>query len=133
MNDECNRLKEDCSKDLSIIKSTISDNPFSSNNRFLIDFMIIRACSTIEKIFKLIIHNFLADSVKIKKEQFCDWLRENNQRNIKGDLNSLVTLRNNLAHCNENTSGASINIVERYFNSGIEILDFLDDILSEEA
>lgn len=34
MNDECNRLKEDCSKDLSIIKSTISDNPFSSNNRF---------------------------------------------------------------------------------------------------
>ena len=165
MNDECNRLKEDCSKDLSIIKSTISDNPFSSNNRFLIDFMIIRACSTIEKIFKLIIHNFLADSVKpeterflskriidsscnpsagimeniladidsIKKEQFCDWLQENNQRNIKGDLNSLVTLRNNLAHCNENTSGASINIVERYFNSGIEVLDFLDYILSEEA
>lgn len=49
----------------------------------------------------------------------------------KADLNSLVNLRNDIAH--GRTIGSTINTVKRYFESGVAILNMLEKVLSDSS
>ena len=49
--------------------------------------------------------------------------------NIKSDLNSLVTLRNNVAHCNASSGTQSIGTIIKYYKSGVKVLRYLEDTL----
>ena len=59
------------------------------------------------------------------KRNFDDTLKGTQQ---KGDLTSLVNLRNDFAHGRDVT--ASINTIVRYFDSGKWVLTVLDNILN---
>ena len=60
----------------------------------------------------------------LRKNEFSETVKKMNE---KSDLNSLVMLRNDLAHGRNIT--ASIAIIERYYESGTSIIRILDNIM----
>lgn len=61
-----------------------------------------------------------------RKGQFQEKMKEDESKH-KGDLNSLVNLRNDMAHGRNIT--ATINTVAKYYDSGVLVLKSLDEIL----
>lgn len=150
------RKIDDCRIELNNIQQWINANRLHSNVRYLVAYAVVKASGTIEIIFKSMMCDFLSDNVKVetqtylnkmlvdsscnpsvgnmlrmleqidaeRKENFNDKTRGIRQ---KGDLNSLVSLRNDIAH--GRTINATIRTVKQYFESGINILDILDKIL----
>lgn len=161
MNEECRRLIQDCYQDINKIERVILSNQMATENRFLIDYSIIRACSTIEKCFKITIYEYLSKRVKLDTKSYlskqlidssanpkvgimesilsdingrkCDLFKAKIQNhsfdNIKSDLNSLVTLRNNVAHCNASSGTQSIRTIIKYYKSGVKVLRYLEEVL----
>ena len=146
----------DCQSELTNIKNFITKNPLDSMVKYLVSYSVIKSCGTIEIVYKDIIYNHLIQnankeaiayfSKNIKEsssnpkiENICSLLKQinanwntsfkNNANNIdKQSLNSLVELRNQLAHGNSITS--SIDDVITYFNCGCNILQVLDSIVT---
>ena len=123
--------------------------------RYLVSYSVIKSCGTIEIVFKDIIYNHLIknanqeaiayfsknvkeSSSNPKIDNICSLLKQINVNwntsfkskatDIdKQSLNSLVELRNQLAHGNSITS--SIDDVIIYFTCGCNILQVLDSIV----
>lgn len=147
---------QDCQAELTNIKNFITSNPLGSMVKYLVSYSVIKSCGTIEIVYKDIIYNHLiqnANSEAIayfsknikdsssnpKIDNICSLLKQininwnisfkNTANDIdKQSLNSLVELRNQLAHGNSITS--SIDDVITYFTSGCNILQVLDSIVT---
>ena len=146
---------QDCQSELTNIKNFISKAPLGSMVRYLVSYSVIKSCGTIEIVFKDIIYNHLIknanqeaiayfsknvkeSSSNPKIDNICSLLKQINVNwntsfkskatDIdKQSLNSLVELRNQLAHGNSITS--SIDDVITYFTCGCNILQVLDSIV----
>ena len=121
--------------------------------KYLVAYTVVKASGTIEIVFKSILHVFLAEGSKAETQLFleknivdlsCNPSTGNIERLLeqidnerkqsfssrtkgiqeKTDLNSLVSLRNDLAH--GRSINVSINVVQRYFESGVKILSMLE-------
>lgn len=149
----------DCQTEIRKIKEWINKNNLDSNIKYLVSYAVIKACGTIEIVFKDFICDFLSygaiDETKVFlqkkiidasfnpstgqisslfeklnpkwKEQFESKLKGSQE---KGDLNSLVTLRNTFSHGSSITT--SMDDIERYLESGIKILDIIENIVLGE-
>lgn len=156
MNMENARSIEDCRDELRKIETWINKNPLDSNVKFLVAYAVVKSSGTIEVVYKRIIHSFLSEGSKketqsfleksiidassnpttglmekyiekfdsIRKENFSNSLKNSQE---KTDLNSLVSLRNDIAHGRD--ISVSISIVKKYYESGIKILNKLEDLL----
>ncbi len=158
MNGEYESKFNDCKLELEKIKQWINNNKLDTNVKFLVSYSVIRACGTIEFVFKQIIFNYLLDdntkedtvnylNIQIidsscnpgtgniermlelintsKKQAFSERIKGTNE---KGDLKSLVNLRNDFAHGRDITS--SINDVIKYYLSSCIVLQWLIEVLS---
>ena len=149
-------LIELCRLELNNMKALISPDPFDSVVKYLVSYAVIRSCGTIEVIYKDIIYNHLIKGANKEAVSYFsrhikdsssnpstgkissllvqinpEWKNtfESKIKNSidKGQLNSLVDLRNELAHGGSITS--SIDNVIKYFESGCNILNILDSIV----
>lgn len=156
MRTEYERQLNDCSTEISNIKSWINANTLDSNIRYLVAYSVVKASGTIEIVFKQMMYDALSDGAKEEAQTFLeksiiDSSCNPNTGNIskmleksdssrkalfdnivkgkqeKSDLNSLVNLRNDIAH--GRTISTSINTIERYFQSGRWILQELENLL----
>ena len=150
------QLITDCQAELEDIKKFIVNNHFDSMVKYLVSYSVIKSCGTIEIIYKDIIYNHLIqnanpeaisyfsknikdNSSNPKIDNICRLLKQLNMswNNLfknsinnspdKDSLNSLVELRNQLAHGGSIT--ASINDVIAYFNGSCNILNLIDSIV----
>ena len=156
MNGDYSLILKDCRIELENIQRWITANPMDSNVRYLTSYAVIKASGTIENVLKRIIFDTLSDGAKDEtknyltksimdasynpspgqiykllekintdwKQQFESFIRGSNQ---KGELKSLVELRNSFAHGSSIT--ASIRDVVNYFNAGVWILERLCDVV----
>lgn len=156
MDEEINRSIEDCRDDLRKIKKWIDENSLHDNVRYLVSYSVIRACSVIEVAYKQMIFNFLSESARVETKNYLERHildSSHNPRpeiilsiieqfdsdrkiildkaikgtNEKGFLNSLVSLRNAIAHGKTYTS--SIDDVIKYFEGGLIVLNELETAL----
>ena len=146
----------DCAAELGKIKQWIDSNKLHSNIQYLVSYAVIKSSGTIEYTMKQMLFDYLSAGCntealqfftkhiidasfnpspgKIQKllssinpvweAQFLDAIKGSQQ---KGDLKSLVDLRNNFAHGLPIT--ASIENIINYFNSGVWILEKLNGII----
>lgn len=147
----------DCSIELRKIKTWIKANIFDSNVRFLTSYAVIRASGTIERVLKQMLFDCVSQGVNNEALYYFNkhimdasfnpstkainrklselnpaW--QNSFENVikgssqKGDLNSLINLRNDFAHGTPITS--SIDDVIKYYISSVWILNELHKIIS---
>lgn len=158
MNDDYQRIIEDCTDELNEIEKWVREEPMDSKNRYLIPYAVVRASGTIEAVFKSLIYDFLSENCKAETQTFLEketvdsscnpkignieemlqrfdpqrkeaFAKETKGTQEKQDLNSLVALRNDIAHGRNINS--SISIVQRYYAAGIAIIQKLDKILKK--
>lgn len=160
MNEDEKRILDDCDLEIKNIKNWIDSNKFDSNVKFLVAYAVIKTSGSIELVFKSMINTFLSqnciDETKVfltkniidssanpspgiiekyleqfdgkRKVRFSDLL---NGSQDKGNLKSLVSLRNDIAH--GRTINSSINVVESYFESGKKILEILEEVINDSS
>ena len=160
MNEDEKRILDDCDLEIKNIKTWIDSNKLDSKVKFLVAYAVIKASGSIELVFKSMINTFLSqnciDETKVfliknitdssanpssgiiekyleqfdgrRKVRFSDLL---NGSQDKGNLNSLVSLRNDIAHGRPLNS--SINDVESYFESGKKILEILEEVINNSS
>lgn len=156
MNGDYRQTLRDCEVELNSIQQWIHSNRLDSNVRFLTSYSVIKACGTVEYVFKQIVYNYLSSGANEEAKTYLnksiieasfnpstgqmyrilekinsDW-RVGFENLIKGSsqmgqLNSLVKLRNSFAHGSAIT--ASINDVKNYYNAGIWILEKLCEVM----
>lgn len=156
MNGNYRQTLRDCEVELNSIKQWIDSNRLDSNVRFLTSYSVIKACGTVEYVFKQIVYDYLSSGANEEAKTYLnksiieasfnpstgqmyrilekinsDW-RVGFENLIKGSsqmgqLNSLVKLRNSFAHGSAIT--ASINDVKNYYNAGIWILEKLCEVM----
>ena len=151
-------ILNDTKNELLEIKKWIDQekNKFDSKSRFLISYSIIKACGSIEVVFKHIIFDCLSDGVNDKTVSYIEKmildsscnpstrnmgnmlqkispLLKNNFENRlkligkKDKINSLVQLRNDFAH--GDSIRVSIETVVTYFSAAVEVLNILDEVV----
>ena len=159
MNEDEKRILDDCDLEINNIKTWIDNkNQLDSKVKFLVAYAVIKASGSIELVFKSMINTFLSqnciDETKVfltkniidssanpspgiiekyleqfdgkRKERFSDLLKDSQD---KGNLKSLVSLRNDIAH--GRTIHSSINDIESYFESGKKILEILEKVIND--
>lgn len=156
MNGDYRQTLRDCGVELNSIQQWIHSNRLDSNVRFLTSYSVIKACGTVEYVFKQIVYDYLSSGANEEAKTYLnksiieasfnpstgqmyrilekinsDW-RVGFENLIKGSsqmgqLNSLVKLRNSFAHGSAIT--ASINDVKNYYNAGIWILEKLCEVM----
>lgn len=156
MTEDNKRKLDDCELELNEIKKWINKNIIDSNVKYLVSYSVIKACGTIEIVLKSILYEYLSENSKEetktylekdiidasfnpstgqignklekfnsnKKKNFDDRLK---QTEYKNGLNSLVSLRNDIAH--GRTNNVTINTVFNYFGQGVNVLKILEDVL----
>ncbi|MGN0131460.1 MAG: HEPN domain-containing protein [Lachnospiraceae bacterium] len=157
MNGNYRQTLRDCEVELNSIQQWIDSNRLDSNVRFLTSYSVIKACGTVEYVFKQIVYDYLSSGANEEAKTYLnksiieasfnpstgqmyrilekinsDW-RVGFENLIKGSsqmgqLNSLVKLRNSFAHGSAIT--ASINDVKSYYNAGIWILEKLCEVMA---
>ena len=151
-------ILNDTKNELLEIKKWIDQekNKFDSKSRLLISYSIIKACGSIEVVFKHIIFDCLSDGVNDKTVSYIEKmildsscnpstrnmgnmlqkispLLKNNFENRlkligkKDKINSLVQLRNDFAH--GDSIRVSIETVVTYFSAAVEVLNILDEVV----
>ncbi len=159
MNDEHRRCINDCTDELLKIKKWIDKNPMDTNVKFLVAYAVVKSSGTIEIVLKSILHEFLSEGCKDETRTFieknvvdlsCNPSTGNIEKLLeqidlsrkteftcmtkgkqnKSDLNSLVGLRNDIAHGRD--ISPSINTVKRYYESGVEIINLMDSLLYDK-
>lgn len=156
MNGSYQQTLRDCEIELNNIQQWINNNILDSNVRFLTSYSVIKACGTVEYVFKQIIYDRLSNGANDEAKTYLnksiieasfnpstgqmyrilekinsEWKVEF-ENLIKGSLqigqlNSLVKLRNHFAHGSAIT--ASINDVKSYYNAGVWILEKLCEVM----
>lgn len=156
MNGNNQTLIDDCYNELTKIECFIKSDPLSSLCPYLISYCVVRACGTIEVCTKNIIFDYLSFGVRsetinyLEKEILesswnpscgaiqklldkinSDWSLQfqalTSGIKEKGDLTSLVNLRNDFSHGQKIT--ATIANIMTYFQGGCKILEILDYII----
>jgi len=146
----------DCNLELTKIKGWIDNNKLHSNVKYLVSYSVIKACGTIENVFKEMIFDHLTHNAnneatayftnnitnsscnpssgqitKILQQINGEWAEnfENAIKgsNQKGQLKSLVRLRNSFSHGDSITS--SIDEVIRFFIAGCWVLEKLHETI----
>ena len=146
----------DCSRELQMIETHIDNDKFSSLNPFLISYAVVKACGSIEVVYKSLIVDIVSigsttEAKKFLEENIRDSSSNPTTGNIqrllqdlnptwaqqfesqtkgsseKGSLSSLVGLRNDFAHGRSIT--ASIGNVKQYFEDAKIVLTWLDTIV----
>ena len=146
----------DCQIEIDNIQRWITNNNLDSNVRYLTSYSVIKACGTIEYILKQIIYDHLSQGANEEAKTYFSksiieasfnpspgqiyrilekingtWRRDFENvikgTNQKGQLKSLVDLRNSFAHGSMIT--ASINDIKNYYSAGVWILDKLDEVM----
>lgn len=157
MNGDYESRLNDVFLELVQIKKWINRHPQDIFTKYLTSYATIKACARIEVLVKEIIYEFLikdgstyaqtfvnhyvVDSPdnpsthkiarfldafsREMKIQFEEKLKKTD--NIKSDLNSLVTLRNDFAHGRDMTS--SIDTIIKYYTSAIKVVILLQEVL----
>lgn len=152
MNGKYDSKIEDCRNELAKIKKWIDNHKLDSNVRYLVNYSVIKCCGTIENIYKKIIFDYLSNGSNTETINFLtkniissssnpstgkmktmlqninvNWSLQFEERikgqNQKGQLNSLVDLRNTFSHGGSIT--ASIDDVMVFFHAGEWILEQL--------
>lgn len=146
-----------CSIELKQIQKWIKNNPFDSNVKYLISYAVIKASGTIERVLKSILFDYIIQGSnneainyfskhiteasfnpspgkieKILSDFNSSWSSSfkhaiNNSQH-KGNLKSLIQLRNDFAHGTSITP--SIETVLKYYISGVWILNELCKIVN---
>ncbi len=156
MNGNYESVLRDCEIELNSIKCWIEGHRLDSNVRFLTLYAVIKASGTVEYVFKQMIYDYLENGAnneaklflskstldasynptpgqmyKVLEKMNPDWrvtfedvIKGSTQ---KGQLNSLVDLRNSFAHGASIT--ASISDVKDYFDAGKWILEELYKVI----
>jgi hypothetical protein len=157
MNKKYVDVLNECSSEILHIEKHINKDKFSSLNPFLISYSVIKACGTIETVYK----NLVADKISIGATAEANYFLDVNIRdsssnpstgniskllqNLNGDwlkkfetqisgkqekasLNSLVSLRNDFAH--GRNAAPSIANVKKYFEDARSIITWLNEIIS---
>lgn len=156
MNQDDIRALDDCSMEIDNINKWIDKNQLDSNVRYLVSYAVVKSSGTLELVFKKMIYDFLSDSAKREARDFlvstvidssCNPSTGNMNKIIekfdgsradkftqlvkgtddKAELNSLVQLRNDVAH--GRTISQSINTIKKYYESGRHVLETLDSVL----
>lgn len=160
MTEDCQRNINDCRDELTNIKTWINKNQLDSNVKYLVAYSVVRASGAIELVFKQMVYDFLSDQAKKEtqyylEKQIIDSSCNPNVNNMlrileqvdtqrrtrfdtatrdtqeKRDLGSLVNLRNDIAH--GRTNNPTINNIERYFESGVKVLNKLELVLASST
>ena len=156
MNQDDKRALDECGLEIEQIYKWINSNQLDSNVRYLVAYAVVKTSGTIEIVFKRMIYDFLSESAKREAQDFlvstvidssCN-PNTGNMNNIiqkfdghradrfsqlvkgtddKVELNSLVQLRNDVAH--GRTISSSINTIKKYYESGRRVLETLDSVL----
>lgn len=150
---------DDCSRELQIIETHINNDKFNSLNPFLISYAVVKACGSIEVVYKNLIVDIIAVGSTPEAKNYLEKnIRDNSSNpttgNIKrllqdlnstwaqqfdvqtkgtgekGSLSSLVGLRNDFAHGRSVT--ASIGNVKQYFEDAKTVLTWLERIVCEQ-
>lgn len=156
MNIQYQQKIDDCNNELSAIKKWISKNPIDANIKYLVSYSVVKASGTIELVFKQMIFDYLSINANNRASKFIEkhvidsscnpstgsitkiveqfdghlaasFTSQVQGTRAKGDLNSLVELRNDIAH--GRTNNPTIISVIRYFKSGVQILNILYTLL----
>lgn len=156
MNGSYQNVLHECSLELENIKRWEEAHRLDSNIRYLTSYAIIKASGTIEYVLKQMLYdalsvnaneeakNYLMKNIvdasfnpspgmisKMLEKMSQDWKDEFENKikgtNQKGQLKSLVDLRNSFAH--GTTITASMSDVVSYYESGIFVLEALYDII----
>lgn len=154
------QLLRDCEIEINNIQQWISQNRMHSNIRYLTSYSVIKSCGTIEYVLKQMLFDYLSNGANEEAKNFLTksiidasynpspgqiykildkinpiWKEEFDLEikgsNEKGQLKSLVDLRNGFAHGSAIT--ASINDVKIYFAAGVWILEKLWTILQSSS
>lgn len=154
------RKLNDCRDELTNIRTWINKNQLDSNVKYLVSYSVVRSSGVIEQVYKQMIYDFLSDQSKDETQYYLEkqiidsssnpsvhlMLKmleqfdterkkqfDNATKGIqeKGDLTSLVNLRNDIAH--GRTNNPSINLVQQYFESGVVILNKLEAVLTRST
>ncbi|MGL5041825.1 MAG: HEPN domain-containing protein [Culicoidibacterales bacterium] len=157
MTGEISNAFNDVDNELENIRKHINKNRFEINTKYLISYAVIRACGTIEIVYKKLIHEFLTDGAKPETGQYlskiiidsssnpktgniermlsdidhklCEDFKTRFSSGEKDGLNSLVQNRNNFAH--GQTVTITIGTLIKYFASSKKILTHLKDTLDK--
>lgn len=158
MNGDNATLIENCRNDFNKIEEFIKNDPLNSLCPYLILYSVIRACGCIEVCVKNLLFNYLskdatAETVKYLENQILesswnpsfgkiqklldiinsDWSNSFQTRlngtKEKGDLTSLINLRNDFAH-GQTTVSATIGNVIEYFEGGCKVIESLNNIIN---
>jgi hypothetical protein len=156
MNGSYEQALRDCQIELGSIQQWITSNKLHSNVRYLTSYAVIKACGTIEYVFKQVVYDYLSAGANNEAKNFlnkniveasynpspgqmykllekingiwkANFEAEISGTNQKGELKSLVDLRNSFAHGAVIT--ASINDVITYYKAGVWILEKLDAVM----
>ena len=146
----------DCQLELDSIRLWINTNKLHTNVRYLVAYAVVKSCGTIERVLKLMLFDHFNQNANAEatshfsnylleasfnpspgqiekqlaiinaswKDAFCLKIKDTNQ---KGQLKSLVELRNSFSHGTPITS--SIDEVITYFNAGRWVLIQLNDVM----
>lgn len=156
MNDYNQRLIADCTSDIEKIKEWINHHPTDSLIKYLVPYAVVRVSGTIEYVFKQMVYEYLSagagkdtksylahmiidspsnpktDMIKSIVQNFNGDKAKNFESSLtqeeKGQLNSLVALRNDVAH--GRSINTSIQSIANAMKAGISILEKLERILS---
>ena len=147
---------DDCSRELQIIETHINNDKFNSLNPFLISYAVVKACGSIEVVYKNLIVDIIAVGSTTEAKNYLEKNIRNSSSNPttgniqrllqdlnstwaqqfeaqikgkdeKGSLSSLVSLRNDFAHGRSVT--ASIGNVKQYFEDAKTVLTWLESIV----
>lgn len=160
MKDELKRMADETHLELDKISNWINSNKLDFKVNYLNAYSVIKASGTIERIFKSMIYDQMAEganedtcyyltkrildasyNVNFKKIQNIleginpEWFKELKSRvskknNLKNDLNSLIQLRNTFAH--GNSINESIDTIIGYYESGTLVMEELDKIINNK-
>lgn len=148
----------DCAIELTRIQGSVMSDRFSSNNRFLISYAVVKASGTVERVVKQMLYEKISNGATQEGKEFLTrvivnasynpspgkieqllgqmnttWavaFKETVNSDDKAKLKSLVNLRNSFAH--GDTITVPIEDIIAYFEAGKNILSNLNNILYAE-
>lgn len=160
MESSLERILKDTLDELHNIKGWIDNNKLDSKVRYLNAYSVIKASGTIEQVYKNIVFGKLSENANEHAKNYLTkqildasfnpgtgiiqkmlqninsnwWIKLDNEfktsKLCKQDLNSLIQLRNSIAH--GNTINESIDNILRYYLSSKDIMECLYNIMHSE-
>lgn len=107
----------------SMINTFLSKNCINETKRYLEKNIIDSSANPSPGMIERLLEQFDSN----RKKRFSELLKENSNQHDKGNLKSLVSLRNDIAH--GRTIISTIHQIDTYYASGKNILNLLEQVL----